>query len=165
MNSLEISLLAIVGTRFANFQVWGHIHWKPATILVDLGCSHNFVDPTTSKRVGVKPVGEEQFEMVANGNWLVSECRCSSLSMCIQDLTITTDFYILPLNGCDVVLGARRLQILGPCNLLSKESNMCLKAWPTHPCSWWLDQILGRICARSINACHYNYVIWWLHQW
>lgn len=86
------------------------------------------MDPTTIKRVGVNPVGEEQFEIVSNGDRLVSECQCSSLSVCIQDLTITTDFYILPLNGCDVVPGACRLQILGPSNLLLKESNMCLKA-------------------------------------
>ncbi|KAF8377757.1 hypothetical protein HHK36_031142 [Tetracentron sinense] len=77
--------------------------------------THNFVDPTTIKRVGIKPSKGEKFEvMVANRDKLVSEGWCSALSMRVKDLPITTNFCILPLGGCDVVLGALCLQILGP---------------------------------------------------
>ncbi|KAJ0028630.1 hypothetical protein Pint_35011 [Pistacia integerrima] len=50
----------------------------------------------------------------ANGDKLSSEGKCSNTKLSVQDIPIVTDFYLLPLGGCDIVLGTFWLQTLGP---------------------------------------------------
>jgi hypothetical protein len=51
---------------------------------------------------------------VAYGTTILSEGRCKSISLRVQGHSITTDFYLSPLGGCDVVLGVELLRTLGP---------------------------------------------------
>lgn len=51
---------------------------------------------------------------MANGATVLSEGLCPSVSLKIQGHLCTMDFYLLPLGGCDVVLGVEWLRTLGP---------------------------------------------------
>ena len=58
---------------------------------------------------------EEQFEVaVANGEKIYSAGLCKGVRMIIQGISILADLYMLPLEGCDIVLGAQWLRTLGP---------------------------------------------------
>ncbi|KAJ0092393.1 hypothetical protein Patl1_26254 [Pistacia atlantica] len=50
----------------------------------------------------------------ANGDKLSSEGKCKNTKLSAQGIPIVTDFYLLPLGGCDIVLGIFWLQTLGP---------------------------------------------------
>jgi hypothetical protein len=51
---------------------------------------------------------------VANGATILSEGRCKSVSLRVQGHSITTNFYLSLLGGCDVVLRVEWLRTLGP---------------------------------------------------
>jgi hypothetical protein len=51
---------------------------------------------------------------VANGAKVESEGRCHQVSLKIQGQEFSTTFYLIPLGGCDMVLGVDWLQTLGP---------------------------------------------------
>ncbi|KAJ0025979.1 hypothetical protein Pint_08072 [Pistacia integerrima] len=66
-------------------------------------------------RQGYKPSSEGKFEMaVVSGEKLSSPGQCKGICMRMQKVTLTVDFYILPLEGYDAVLGAQWLSTLGP---------------------------------------------------
>ena len=52
--------------------------------------------------------------MVASGERLTSLGKCKQTQLSLQGNSIFVDFYLLPLEGCDVVLGAQWLSTLGP---------------------------------------------------
>lgn len=55
-----------------------------------------------------------QFEvMVASGEKLPSPGKCNNVKLLLQRFPIVVDFYLLPLEGYDVVLGTQWLRTLG----------------------------------------------------
>jgi hypothetical protein len=51
---------------------------------------------------------------VANGTKIQSASRCNSLCINVQGATITSEFYVITLEGCDIVLGVAWLKTLSP---------------------------------------------------
>ena len=51
---------------------------------------------------------------VANGDKLQAQEMCSGLQVNIQRELITSDFFVLSLRGCDMVLGVQWLITVGP---------------------------------------------------
>lgn len=81
------------------------------SILIDTGNTHNFADHVVIKKAGILIEHDKPFQvMVANGDRLKSECCCSQPPL---EIIIHTDFYLLPLGGCDLVLGTQWLHTLG----------------------------------------------------
>lgn len=79
-------------------------------VLVDSGNTHNFLSQDIAKKLGLLPSKEAHFEVaVANGEKLASSERCKELCMTLQGVPIVIDLYLLPLEGCDAVLGAQWL--------------------------------------------------------
>ncbi|CAL9019337.1 unnamed protein product, partial [Prunus brigantina] len=112
----EISLRAIYGGRTPQtMRVHGKVGKHQMTFLVDSGSTHNFLSNTVAQKAGVNPTGYGKFEVsVANGETLTSAGLCKGVCMLIQGVPITVDLYLLPLKGCDAVLGAQWLHTLGP---------------------------------------------------
>ena len=84
-------------------------------MLVDSDSTHNFIDQTLAKRLRCKSqviIGVNV--TVANGETLRAQEVCKNVEWESQGLNQTTDFLILPLRGCDLVLGVQWLQTLGP---------------------------------------------------
>jgi hypothetical protein len=51
---------------------------------------------------------------IANGQEVTSPGKCSDLSLRMQGTEFVVGLYILPMAGCDVVLGIQWLKLLGP---------------------------------------------------
>ena len=83
-------------------------------MLVDSGSSHNFLDYTIAKRLSCELQVIEGLQVtVANRDVVMTQDVCKGLKWELQGLTLQTDFYVLPLQGCDVVLGVQWLKTLG----------------------------------------------------
>lgn len=60
------SLIGVVGV--SSIQLVGKILGKEVSFLVDTGATHNFIDPTTTRRVGLQPQGMNALKVeVADG--------------------------------------------------------------------------------------------------
>lgn len=126
-DSLEISLHAISGTTAPQaMRVRGTAGRHPVVVLIDSGSTHNFVDPKTAKKAGIAIQRNGALEvMVANGERLFSLGHCEQVNLFIQGISVNTDFYLLILERCEVVLGTHWLRTLGP--ILWDFSNLWMK--------------------------------------
>ena len=114
--TVGISLHAIAGTQ-APQTMWvrGYMGKKMITILVDLGSTHNFLSERVARRLRLQPKNDGRLQVtVASGVRLINLGKCLGVRVVLQGITITVDFYILPLEGYDAVLGAQWLMTLGP---------------------------------------------------
>jgi hypothetical protein len=50
---------------------------------------------------------------VANGEEVLSECKCSKVQIQLKDMSFGVDAYVIILAGCDMVLGIQWLVTLG----------------------------------------------------
>lgn len=112
----EISLHAIAGTRtLETMRVIGKLGHESVTVLIDSRSTHNFVCERMAKRAGLQPISAGQLEvMVASGEKLESSGKCTNNELVLQGVLMIVDFYLLPLEGYDVVLGTQWLSTLGP---------------------------------------------------
>jgi len=83
-------------------------------ILIDTGSTHNFMDPSIQQRAHLHLQSTTGLLVrVANGDSLCSTGKCVDITFHIQGNTYHTDFYVLTLGGCDIVLGVQWLSTLG----------------------------------------------------
>ncbi|KAK9179225.1 hypothetical protein WN943_028424 [Citrus x changshan-huyou] len=112
----EISLHAISGVKASGtMQVKGTIGSLTTIVLVDSGSTHNFISEDIARKLGLQPKVEEQFKVVvALEERLPSRGKCTNVKLLLQGIfPISVDFYILPLEGYDIVLGTQWLRTLG----------------------------------------------------
>ncbi|KAK4413521.1 hypothetical protein Salat_2764700 [Sesamum alatum] len=114
----HVSMHAMTGLHdYRTMRVTGNVRDKPVHILIDTGSTHNFLDLETAKRLGCKLEDTEPFPVaVANRNKMYSSFACKSFGWKMQGVSFTTDMMILPLGGCDMVLGVQWLVTLGDIN-------------------------------------------------
>ncbi|KAI9177153.1 hypothetical protein LWI28_011710 [Acer negundo] len=107
----KLSLHAIAGAMNPQTMcVTGYYHDKLLYILLDFGSTHNFLDPLIASKLNLPISCKTVFEvMVANGDRLYSEGQCQNIFIDIQGVPVTSDFYLLSLEGYDAVLGAHWL--------------------------------------------------------
>ena len=92
----------------------GNLHSIPTTILVDSGSTHNFISEKLATKVNLKPTNAKKISVtVASGDKLVSKGKCVGVRLRLKAFTVITDFYIIPLDGYDIVLGTQWLKTLG----------------------------------------------------
>ncbi|KAF5468658.1 hypothetical protein F2P56_012797, partial [Juglans regia] len=111
----EISLNAITGTPSSKtMQLVGWIGSIQVVLLVDSGSTHSFLDPSIARaaKLGVDD-GKKIVVKVANGQMVQGLGHCSKVKTKIQGIQFNPSYYILPLDGCDVVLGVDWLETLG----------------------------------------------------
>ncbi|KAL5751082.1 hypothetical protein ACOSP7_025685 [Xanthoceras sorbifolium] len=103
----EISLHAILGLRTPEMmRVLGTLTHEVVTVLIDSGSSHNFVSKQIAKKAGLQTISNGHLEvMVASGERLVSLGKCVQTQLNLQGYPIVMDFYLLPIEGYDVILG------------------------------------------------------------
>jgi hypothetical protein len=112
----KISLHAIIGNPTPKtIRIVGMIKNHKVIILIDSGSTHNFCDQEKVKEIGIQLVGHESIKVkVANGDEIVSPGKCKNTKVKLQGYTFVVDLYVLPLAGCDIVLGIQWLRTLGP---------------------------------------------------
>ncbi|KAH7567778.1 hypothetical protein JRO89_XS07G0145600 [Xanthoceras sorbifolium] len=117
LNNLpEISLHVISGLRASEtMRVRGNIWRLSIIVLVDSGSTHNFIIEVLAKKFGLQPMQEGKFEvLVTFGERLSSQGKSKNVKLLLQGIPIVADFYLLPLEGYEIVLGTQWLQTLGP---------------------------------------------------
>jgi hypothetical protein len=103
----EISLNAIIGTPHPKtMRLVGFLKLYPIVILIDSGSTQNFVHTKLAATLGIRPVVNDPIRMkIANGAEIPSPGCCKEVELKIQGSSFRIDFFILPLVGCDAVLG------------------------------------------------------------
>ncbi|XP_061370333.1 uncharacterized protein LOC133313043 [Gastrolobium bilobum] len=112
----QISLHALSGFSVPQTLRFNcHIGKSELSLLVDGGSTHNFLQPRVVSTLRLPLVTDKQFDvMVGNGQTMKCEGFCPAVPVQIQKHVFLVDFYILPIQGADMVLGVQWLQILGP---------------------------------------------------
>jgi len=113
---LEISLNAITGSPSPKImRVVGLLKFHQVVIIIDSGSTHNFVDTKLATTLGIRPVKQDGIMVqIANGQEMRSPGRSQGVEVKVQGTVFRTELFILPLAGCDVVLGIQWLRTLGP---------------------------------------------------
>ncbi|KAJ0009667.1 hypothetical protein Pint_33583 [Pistacia integerrima] len=114
--SLEISLHAMAGSESPKtMRIWGGLMGQSVVALIDSGSTHNFISSQIAQRINLHPTSNSRLEvMVASAEKLSSPGKCSNVQLKLQKIPFFVDFFILPLEGYDVVLGTQWLRTLGP---------------------------------------------------
>ncbi|XP_074278160.1 uncharacterized protein LOC141601756 [Silene latifolia] len=110
-----ISVNALAGNQaFQAMRVTGYIGKKPLHILVNSGITHNFLDLSLAKKMGLDLEKiTPQAVTVADGNHLACQYVCKGFSWRLQNTEFKSDALLIPLGGCDMVLGVQWLSNLG----------------------------------------------------
>ena len=112
----EISLRAISGLRSSRtMQLQAKIADCPVWVLIDSGSTHNFIRSGMIPRLGISVQERPGLRVaVANGEKVSSGGICRGVAFQVGADSFITDFYSIPLDGFDVVLGIKWLSTLGP---------------------------------------------------
>ncbi|KAG8495472.1 hypothetical protein CXB51_013116 [Gossypium anomalum] len=110
-----ISLHALTGLQGHNtMRVAARVGSTRAIILIDSGSTHNFIDARLVSKLSLPVIRQEQLRVaVANGSYMFTRGLCRGVSWEVQGYHFETDLMVLPLKGCDIVLGVQWLLALG----------------------------------------------------
>ncbi|XP_026378573.1 uncharacterized protein LOC113273013 [Papaver somniferum] len=112
---IEISLHALTGTVTGEtIRIPGILNKHKVSILIDSGSTTSFIDSTLASTLHctITPTAS-MLVIVANGDKTCSTGICSKLQWSMQGHKFVEDLRLLPLGGCDIVLGADWLKTLG----------------------------------------------------
>lgn len=99
---------------FKTMRITGSAFGKPIHVLIDCGSTHNFFDLDYAKKTGCKLKETTPFYVDLAGNKrIISKYECKNFTWRMQGVQFHTDIMILPLGGCDMVLGIQWLVTLG----------------------------------------------------
>ncbi|GJU09228.1 hypothetical protein Tco_1125658 [Tanacetum coccineum] len=99
-SSPHITLNALSGLNsYQTMRIRGIIGKQEIHILIDCGSTHNFLIIHTAKKTTPMQV------LVANGQRMLSNSVCHDLKWSLQIEVFTSDVMLLPLGGCEMVLG------------------------------------------------------------
>jgi hypothetical protein len=125
----EISFHAIAGAEHPQtIRVLGKLQNKSLIVLIDGGSTHNFIDQVIATRFGLPIVKDRKLQVVvANRERVECAGHCQGIKLSIQGITITADYYVLPVVACQVVLGVQWLETLGPMETDYKQLTMTFR--------------------------------------
>lgn len=108
----SISLQAMSGLPAAHtIRVQGSIMGNPVNILVDTGSTHSFINDKLAHKIGLHITQSDDFRvLVASGEQLKVTGVCQGVLFKCQELVMSIDLLLLPLEGCQVVLGVEWLK-------------------------------------------------------
>jgi hypothetical protein len=87
-------------------RIVGVIHFHRVIVLINSGSTHNFVDTKLAASLGIQPQPQDGITVqVANGQEVASPGCSREVKVKLQGVVFRTDLFILPLAGCDAVLG------------------------------------------------------------
>nr|GEV10948.1 hypothetical protein [Tanacetum cinerariifolium] len=103
----QVSLNAMTGvTNYHTMRVKGHVKKQLLHISVDCKSTYNFLGVRAAKRLGCKISNICPLQVsVANGQVMSCVYECKNFKWSIQGQTFETYVMILPLGGCEMVLG------------------------------------------------------------
>ncbi|XP_026459345.1 uncharacterized protein LOC113360006 [Papaver somniferum] len=114
-SDMEISLHALTGNVNPDtIRIPGFIKKRAITVLVDTCSTHSFIDTALATQLGceVQPTAH-MLVTVANGARTKRTDICPQLQWTMQQQQFATYLRLIPLGGCDILLGADWLRTLG----------------------------------------------------
>ncbi|XP_071933714.1 uncharacterized protein [Coffea arabica] len=116
-NLAQISTNAICSLMVPNvrtMRIHGQIDRRVFSILVDCGSSHNFLHLNMVRKFGLRTVQVAPVKVVvADRNSLTTTTLCPGFQWRMQGQEFEGDVLVLPVFGCEVVLGMQWLSTLG----------------------------------------------------
>jgi len=111
-----ISLHALTGTpNPQTMRVRGVLGNLGLVVLMDSRSTHNFLNPQIAQRLGLRPTHSGRMTVtVANGEKIHCTGVCAGVLLWLQGEPFLVDFFILPMDVCEAVLGTQWLRTLGP---------------------------------------------------
>lgn len=127
--SARISLNALAGIQslsdYNTMRVSGSVYGQKMHILIDSGSTHNFIDSITAERLGCGMTENSPVTViVANGDRILCNKVCAGLKWKMQGVEFEAGLLVLPLEGCQMVLGIQWLILLGSILWNFKELRM-----------------------------------------
>ncbi|GJT91568.1 gypsy/ty3 retroelement polyprotein [Tanacetum coccineum] len=103
----QISLNALNGSNtFQTMTVTRKVGKHKIHILVDCDSTHNFLDANVAKKIGCQLTKTCPLAVAVGGyGQLINDSECKDFVWQLQGDTFVTDMMILPLGGCEMVLG------------------------------------------------------------
>ncbi|KAF2286334.1 hypothetical protein GH714_014326 [Hevea brasiliensis] len=109
---LLYSVRGIFGPKTMKFQ--GCLHGQEVTIMIDSGVSHNFIANNLVTKLELQVTQTPPFGVrLGDGHRTKSSRLCARFQLELDDFTLSSDYYIFPLSGIDLILGVAWLAILG----------------------------------------------------
>lgn len=110
----SISLEAMCGVVANNtIRLQGSINGQMINIHIDSRSTHNFINTDLAKKLGLHIDFTKEFEVsIASGEKLYGQGVCSCIDVSCQGVKIQVDLLLLPVGGCQVVLGVQWMQEL-----------------------------------------------------
>ncbi|KAK8949103.1 hypothetical protein KSP39_PZI005439 [Platanthera zijinensis] len=112
----QVSAHALTGiSSYQTMRVTASYHGQSINVLIDSESTHNFLDEGAARRLNCEFVPMTPFLVaVADGKKLSSSYKVNNFTWRMQGVGFTSEMLILPLGGCEVVLGVQWLVTLGP---------------------------------------------------
>ncbi|RRT73692.1 hypothetical protein B296_00001237 [Ensete ventricosum] len=93
-------------TNLQKLKIEGFPEQQSVIILVDVGSTHNFMSSKVIAHLMLQKEDYNGFEVkIANGQILKCNQKCPRVKLSLQEQDIVADFFLLPLDGFDIVLG------------------------------------------------------------
>ncbi|GMI80696.1 hypothetical protein HRI_001738900 [Hibiscus trionum] len=122
-----LSLHAMWGTaKWDTMRLQVQIGRVGCVALIDTGSTHNFISLALVKQLSLRMSRHKQLKVtVADGNWMNTLGECSRVEWRSQGVTFISDFLVLPIKNCEIVLGIQWLAQLG--NIQWDFSKLCMQ--------------------------------------
>ncbi|RWV77123.1 hypothetical protein GW17_00062096 [Ensete ventricosum] len=87
-------------------KVGGLLKQQPITVLIDTGSTNNFLNSKVAAHLALQIDGCKKFDIkIADGRILNCDQRCLQVKLLLQDQEVVADFFLLPINDYEAVLG------------------------------------------------------------
>lgn len=140
--TMALSLNAMLGISDAkSMRLKGIAQVREITTLIDCGATHNFVSHKVFNKLGIKMEKGKRFTVqVGDGYELQSRGIYKGVTVQLQGITISQDFYPLKLGSASLILGMQWLESIGDINTNWRDLTMkfvhngqrvCLQGDPT----------------------------------
>lgn len=115
-DKFHLSLHALTGEpTLRTLRFTASINGHCVSVLVDTGSSHNILQPRIASFLTLPIETVEPFAvMVGNGVYVHCSGSCPEVPLTVLQHTFHIPFYLLPIQGADVVLGVQWLRTIGP---------------------------------------------------
>jgi hypothetical protein len=148
------SLSALAGVRFIDtLQIGVTIGSVRFSALLDLGSSHSFISESAARRTGLPISAQPRMTAtVANGERITCPGVLHHVTFSVQGDVFSTDLFVMPLAGYDVVLGAQWLGTLGPVTHFKRRTMSFIMQG--RPICWSCAQgaIAAAICSTTASV-------------
>ncbi|RWV81670.1 hypothetical protein GW17_00056890 [Ensete ventricosum] len=95
-------------------KVGGLLKQQPITVLIDTGSTNNFLNSKVAACLALQIEGCNKFDVkVVDGRILNCDQRCPQVKLLLQDQEVVANFFLLPIDEYEAVLGIEWLIMVG----------------------------------------------------